>query len=95
MIIMSERFRGLRVLERYEAVSAFLDEGVEAIPMTPGELVELVAKPAWSQALSRGSAIVRDDYGLADTIGRLSGVKLVNVKELQILALAVKADLDA
>ncbi len=83
LIIVSERFEGIRVLDRFDLVSDLLEPGVEVIPVTPRELRVMILKPSWRQALSRGAAIVRDDYGLAEAIREAIGVKLLGIGELR------------
>lgn len=83
LIVVSKRFEGVRVLDRYELISDLLDPGVEVVPMTPGELARQLAKPAWRQAFSRGAVIVRDDYGLAKVIEEAAGLKLTNLRDLR------------
>ncbi len=83
LIIVSERFEGIRVLDRFDLVSDLLEPGVEVIPVTPRELRVMILKPSWRQALSRGAVIVRDDYGLAEAIREAIGVKLLGIGELR------------
>ena len=75
LIVVSEAFEGVRFLDRYDLIMDALDPGVEAIPVTPREIEAMLSKPAWRQALARGSVIVRDDHGLAPAIERATGTR--------------------
>ena len=83
LIVVSEAFEGVRFLDRYDIIMDALDPGVEAIPVTPRELREMLSKPAWRQALARGAVIVRDDYGLAPAIERATGARPPGLGELR------------
>ena len=83
LIVVSEAFEEVRFLDRYDIIMDALDPGVEAIPVTPRELREMLSKPAWRQALARGAVIVRDDYGLAPAIERATGARPPGLGELR------------
>ena len=73
VILVSPRFRGVRVLDRYDMIQSLLPPGFEAVPMTPEELRAALAKPAWRQALARGYVVVVDDLGLGQLVARAAG----------------------
>ncbi|MET1101549.1 MAG: nucleotidyltransferase domain-containing protein [Pyrodictiaceae archaeon] len=64
LIVVSKAFEGARPLDRYDMVSDLLEANVEPLLLTPNEFIKALSKPSWRQALSSGSAIIRDDYGL-------------------------------
>ena len=82
LIVASEAFEGTRFLDRYDVVSKHVEPGVEAVLLTPRELVDALGKPAWRQALAAGSALLRDDYELGRLIEEALGAKLASYEEL-------------
>jgi len=86
LIIVSEAFEGVRPLDRYDLIQDLLPPGFQAVPLTPEELAEALARPAWRQALSRGAAMVRDDYGLARLVAEAAG----RAESLAVLAEKVR-----
>ncbi len=82
LLVVSDAFRGVRVLDRYDVVSELLEPGVEAVLLTPQEFEELVKKPSWRHALARGAVMVRDDYGFADVVRRIAGSRLVSYSDM-------------
>jgi predicted nucleotidyltransferase len=54
VIVASEAFRGVRQLDRYDIVAGLLEPGIEPILLTPEELIDILDKPSWRQALGRG-----------------------------------------
>jgi predicted nucleotidyltransferase len=81
VIVASEAFRGVRQLDRYDMVADLLEPNVEPILLTPEELLNLLDKPSWRQALGRGTVVVHDDY---DIVRRLEerGIKVQSYREL-------------
>jgi len=69
LIIVSEKFRGVRVLDRYDLLNP-TPPRVEPIPLTPEEFLANLEKPAWRHALSRGAVVFVDDYGLSSAMSR-------------------------
>ncbi len=63
LLVISERFEGIRPLDRYDLVKEVLPSRAEAILFTPKEMRICLKKPVWRQALTRGAVIVHDDYG--------------------------------
>ena len=64
IIIVSERFQGVRILDRYDMLPP-PPPRVEPVPLTPREFAENLGRDAWVRALRNRSAVVVDDYGLA------------------------------
>ncbi|MCE4604427.1 MAG: nucleotidyltransferase domain-containing protein [Aeropyrum sp.] len=64
LIVVSERFEGLRPLDRYELLPDYPPR-VEPLLVTPQEFEEMLGKPAWRQALDRGVILVVDEHGIA------------------------------
>ena len=64
IVLVSPRFRGLRVLDRLAAIDA--PPGYEAIPWTPEEYAEALRRrnPLAVEAAEQG-VVLRDDLGLA------------------------------
>ena len=63
LIVVSEKFDNVRVLDRYDLLNP-IPPRVEVIPLTPAEFMENLRKNVWRQALSRGTVVFVDDYGL-------------------------------
>ncbi len=68
IIIVSPRFRGVRILDRYSLVEKIIPPGFEPVLMTPEEFRAALEKPAWRQALARGHVILADDLNLRHTV---------------------------
>lgn len=81
VIVVSDAFKGVRVLDRYDMVASLLEPSVEPVLVTPGEFEGMLSKPSWRQALARGVVVVRDDYGVAGMLQRL-GIRVVGLAEL-------------
>ena len=81
LIVVSERFDGVRVLERYD-VAPQPPPRVELIPLTPGEAREVLRRTSWLQALRRGAYVVVDDYGITEFLAT-SGVRLEPLARLR------------
>ncbi|WP_158298245.1 nucleotidyltransferase domain-containing protein [Aeropyrum pernix] len=85
IIVVSPRFRGVRILDRYDMVSGAVEEGVEAILMTPEEFREALRKPVWGHALARSSAIVVDRLGLAREVEEALGRRPPSLEDLEAM----------
>lgn len=83
LIVVSERFMGVRFLDRYRLIQDHVEAGVEVVPLTPGEFKALIAKPAWRQALARGLAVVLDGYKLAPLIEEATGSQPASLGNLR------------
>ncbi|BAN90276.1 nucleotidyltransferase domain-containing protein [Aeropyrum camini] len=83
LLVVSPRFRGVRLLDRFDMVSGVVGEGVEIIPMTPEEFREALRKPVWRQALSRSSALVVDRLGLAEEVEAALGRRPQSLEDLE------------
>ncbi len=82
LVIVSERFEGVRPLDRYELVSYLLEPGMEAVLLTPREAGEVLRRTGWRHAL-KYAVIVVDDYGLSELVERVSGVKPRTLNDLR------------
>jgi len=81
LVVVSEKFRGVRILDRYNLLGP-PPPRVEVIPLTPEEFEANLEKPAWRYALSRGSAIVVDDYGVSEAMAR-RGIEFTTAEQLK------------
>ena len=81
IIIVSDAFNNVRLLDRYELVKGLLPDKAEPILWTPGEAEILLQKPAWRHALRRGVVVLRDDYSLTKLLRRV-GAKIIEHEEL-------------
>ncbi len=79
MLVVSDAFRGVRPLDRYDMLPAV--ERIEPVPVTPGELERMLEKPAWRQAL-RDAVIVVDRLGVGEALKR-AGVTPRRLEELR------------
>nr|WP_275691874.1 nucleotidyltransferase domain-containing protein [Metallosphaera sedula] len=61
VLLVSERFDGIRFLDRYELFKA--REGFEVKPYTPQEFSKMRNKIGWREAL-KDKVIIADDYSL-------------------------------
>ncbi len=83
LIIVSEKFNGVRILDRYDLLPTH-PAGVEPIPLTPEEFRRNLEDKTWIKALNKASVTIIDDYNLTKyLIAR-------NIKPLQINKLRKK-----
>jgi len=80
LIIVSEKFYGIRVLDRYDLLNP-TPPRVEPIPLTPEEFEANLEKPVWRHALNRGSIIFVDDYNLSTAMNR-HGIRFATREQL-------------
>lgn len=59
VILISEKFQGMRFLDRYDLLGIW--EGFEIKPYTPEEFLKMKNKIGWKEAL-KDSIIICDDY---------------------------------
>ena len=78
LIIVSDVFRGIRVLDRYELLP--LLPRIEPLPLTYDEFLANIKKSAWVNALKRGLVVIVDDYNLASIL-RSKGINVKDYKE--------------
>ena len=79
LIIVSEAFRGVRPLDRYDLLPK-QPPLVEPILLTPSEFLGKLRKRSWVQMLGRGAVIVADDYGLREELSRV-GIEARTLEE--------------
>ncbi len=79
LVIVSEKFRNTRILERYNLLPE-PPPRIEPILLTPEEFINNLDKPSWRQMLSRGSIIVIDDYRLSNELSS-RGIKASTINE--------------
>ena len=82
LVLVSEVFRGVRHLDRYELVWRLLPPRAEVVAWTPEELKQALEKPAWLAAFRRGVVVVRDEHGVAELLRR-AGVEALHLDELR------------
>jgi len=80
LIIVSEKFYGVRILDRYDLLSP-TPSRVEPIPLTPEEFEANLKKPVWRYALNRGSIIFVDNYNLSIAMNR-HGIRFTTREQL-------------
>ena len=80
LIIISSRFTNTRPLDRYNILPDNPPR-VEPIPLTPEEFLNLLEKPAWKQALTRGTVIIRDDLNITKKLHTLK-IKTISITSL-------------
>jgi len=80
LIIMFEKFDGIRVLDRYELIKP-TPPRVEPIPLTPSEFVNNIQRHVWRHALERGAVILIDHYNITSLLKNL-GVNVLTKEQL-------------
>jgi len=80
LIILSEKFGGIRVLDRYELINP-TPPRVEPIPLTPSEFFNNILKPVWRHALERGAVVLIDHYEITGLLKSL-GINVLTKEQL-------------
>lgn len=80
LIILSEKFGGIRVLDRYELINP-TPPRLEPIPLTPSEFINNIQKHVWRHALKRGAVILIDQYDIVGLLKNL-GINILTKKQL-------------
>ncbi len=81
LVVVSPRFRGIRVLDRYNLLPP-LPPRLELVLLTPEEFGEALRKPVWRQALRRGAYIVVASRE-AEQLLREAGIELEGIETLE------------
>ena len=94
LLVISDRFRGVRVLDRYRLVESIVREGgVEPVLLAPEEARSVLSRPGWRHALKH-AVIVVDHYNVASLVESITGKKPLSIGELKktITAMREKAE---
>jgi len=67
VLVISEKFKGKRILERYSLINDILSSPYEPKLYTPEEFCELLENPSWRKALGKAIVII-DAYNIAKTL---------------------------
>ena len=93
LVVVSNQFARIRLLDRYELIKDVLEPLIEPVLMSLDEFLEAISKPAWIQALRKRAVLVRDDYNLAEILVEKLGYRVKTLEELrrEVAKLAEKA----
>jgi len=63
VIVVSEAFKGVNPLRRYDMIAAYIPPGFEVKCLTPDEAARYLSKP-WGREILREGIVIEDGYGV-------------------------------